>query len=363
MGQKPKINTKRKLIILTNVLAPYRIPLFNELSEQMDVLVLTCNELEQHRFWNIANIKFNFSCLSGLKLNYSLFGDEPKYIYLKFSVIKYIFRKNTIFLIGDASWTSHLFAFFLTCTGNKYHFWTEHTIGSPRRSGFLGLVRRFTVSRAVKVFCPGTQTEKYLNNIEKRNQGIYKLHNTPAEIFYKQPVIGHRIKKKNKLKFIFVGQLIERKSIYDTVKLTTLAGNAGIDCSVDFVGDGKLKQWIKLQPEASKVNYLGRLKPEQLHSLYRKYDALVLLSKYEPWGLVVNEALLCGTPCLVTNSVGASDIIDSKNGFVVPTIYDDKLLISALKQLNGADFDSEEIRSVASLVTPYEASKRLIKNL
>ena len=86
------------------------------------------------------------------------------------------------------------------------------------------------------------------------------------------------------------------------MKLTTLAENAGIDCSIDFVGDGKLKQYIKLQPETSKVNYLGRLNPENLQSLYSKYDVLVLLSKYEPWGLVVNEALLCGTPCLVTNS-------------------------------------------------------------
>ena len=355
--------SKNKLIILTNVLAPYRIPFFNELNKQMDLLVLTCNDLEQHRFWNIENIKFKYSYLSGIKLNYSLFGEEPKYVYLKFSVINYIFRKNTIFLIGDASWTSYLFAFFLTCTGHKYHLWTEHTIGSPRRSGILGLIRRFTVSRAVKVFCPGTQTEKYLNNIEKRNQGIYKLYNTPAEIFYKKSAIRHRIKKKNKLKFIFVGQLIERKSIYDTVKLTTLAENAGIDCSIDFVGDGKLKQYIKLQPETSKVNYLGRLNPENLQSLYSKYDVLVLLSKYEPWGLVVNEALLCGTPCLVTNSVGASDIIDSRNGCILPTIYNDKMLISALKQLNDADFDSEEISSVARRVTPYEASKRLIKNL
>ena len=39
------------------------------------------------------------------------------------------------------------------------------------------------------------------------------------------------------------------------------------------------------------------------------------------------------------------------------------MLISALKQLNDADFDSEEISSVARRVTPYEASKRFDQKL
>jgi glycosyltransferase involved in cell wall biosynthesis len=47
---------------------------------------------------------------------------------------------------------------------------------------------------------------------------------------------------------------------------------------------------------------------------------LMLPSTREPWGLVCNEAMQCGTPCLVSDRVGAADelVIDERNGRVLP---------------------------------------------
>lgn len=352
-----------KLIIVTNVLAPYRIPLFNQLNRKIDVLVLTCNEIEKNRFWEIKNIEFEHHHLSGIKFNYSILSDEPKYVYIKLSILKYAFCKNTIFLIGDASWTSYILAFLLIILGKRYYLWTEHTITSPRRGGLLGRIRKITVNRAQKVFCPGSQTISYLKKIEGRTDGINNLHNTPSEIYYDEKTYSRRKKVKNDLKLIYVGQLIERKSIRDIVRLTKLAQSIGIRCSLDLVGDGELKPFVQMQSSELNIKYLGRLTPEDLCLKYRDYDALVLLSQYEPWGLVVNESLLCGTPCLVSAAVGASDLIDAKNGIVLPENYDDYDLIAALEKLNNTIYNHHLIRAQAKRITPDSSALDLLAKL
>jgi glycosyltransferase involved in cell wall biosynthesis len=54
--------------------------------------------------------------------------------------------------------------------------------------------------------------------------------------------------------------------------------------------------------------------------LYSAADLLVLASEFEPWGMVVNEAMCCGLPVVVSDKVGAAaDLVaDGINGFVYP---------------------------------------------
>jgi glycosyltransferase involved in cell wall biosynthesis len=70
--------------------------------------------------------------------------------------------------------------------------------------------------------------------------------------------------------------------------------------------------------------FLGRVPPEELPALYAAADVLVLPSIatatfQEPWGLVVNEAMLQGTPVIASDAVGAVAgglVRDGRNGFV-----------------------------------------------
>jgi glycosyltransferase involved in cell wall biosynthesis len=54
--------------------------------------------------------------------------------------------------------------------------------------------------------------------------------------------------------------------------------------------------------------------------LYSAADLLVLASDFEPWGMVVNEAMCCGLPVVVSDKVGAAAdlVVDGVNGFVYP---------------------------------------------
>jgi glycosyltransferase involved in cell wall biosynthesis len=68
------------------------------------------------------------------------------------------------------------------------------------------------------------------------------------------------------------------------------------------------------------IRFLGFQNQTELPRLYELADVFVLPSEWEPWGLVVNEAMNAGKPVIVTDKVGAAvDLIeDGENGFVVP---------------------------------------------
>ena len=71
---------------------------------------------------------------------------------------------------------------------------------------------------------------------------------------------------------------------------------------------------------AHRVRFLGFVNQSRLPGVYRAADILVLPSEYEPFGLVVNEAMLCGRPVIVSDRVGAKyDLVrEGETGFVYP---------------------------------------------
>jgi len=71
---------------------------------------------------------------------------------------------------------------------------------------------------------------------------------------------------------------------------------------------------------AERVRFLGFANQSQLPAVYRASDLLVLPSEYEPFGVVVNEAMLCGCAVAVSDRVGAGyDLVrPGETGFIFP---------------------------------------------
>src|SRR5262249_28618297 len=91
-----------------------------------------------------------------------------------------------------------------------------------------------------------------------------------------------------------------------------------------FAGDGALRSSLEAEATslgiAAKVKFLGFQNQSQLPEVYCGADLMVLPSDYEPFGVVVNEAMLCGCPVAVSDRVGAGyDLVEpGKTGFVFP---------------------------------------------
>ncbi len=91
-----------------------------------------------------------------------------------------------------------------------------------------------------------------------------------------------------------------------------------------FAGDGllhgELEQHAASLDLANRVHFLGFVNQSGLPAVYVSSDLLVLPSDYEPFGLVVNEAMICGCPAVVSDRVGAKyDLVqEGVTGSVFP---------------------------------------------
>jgi glycosyltransferase involved in cell wall biosynthesis len=90
-----------------------------------------------------------------------------------------------------------------------------------------------------------------------------------------------------------------------------------------MVGDGELRPSLeKLAQETApgRVKFLGFQNQTELPALYDLCDVFVLPSRFEPWGLVVNEVMNAGKPVIVSDQVGSgSDIVrEGENGSIFP---------------------------------------------
>jgi len=96
------------------------------------------------------------------------------------------------------------------------------------------------------------------------------------------------------------------------------------DSHLVYAGDGPLRREVESMAVslgvAERVRFIGFTNQSQLPAVYRASDLLVLPSEYEPFGVVVNEAMLCGCATAVSDRVGAGyDLVsDGQNGYVFP---------------------------------------------
>jgi glycosyltransferase involved in cell wall biosynthesis len=113
--------------------------------------------------------------------------------------------------------------------------------------------------------------------------------------------------------FILVGKLVDGKRPADFVRALAVARAQGIDARGIIIGSGPLA--IELESLARRLDipvfFAGFRNQTELPSFLAAADALVLPSASETWGLVVNEAMACGLPAIVSSAVGcATDLVE-----------------------------------------------------
>jgi glycosyltransferase involved in cell wall biosynthesis len=110
-----------------------------------------------------------------------------------------------------------------------------------------------------------------------------------------------------------------------------------VPASLLFAGDGELRGELETaiaQRSIENCKIAGFLNQTQIARAYAASDVLVLPSSYEPWGLVINEAMNFSLPIVASDRVGcAPDLVRAgENGWVVPQ-GDARSLTEALIQL------------------------------
>jgi glycosyltransferase involved in cell wall biosynthesis len=122
--------------------------------------------------------------------------------------------------------------------------------------------------------------------------------------------------------FIFVGKFTDIKRPLDFVRAVQDALKQEPSVQALMVGDGPLRETCEnfVRSHHVPVSFTGFLNQSHITRAYVAGDVLVLPSIGETWGVVVNEAMACGRPCLVSDRVGCGPdlVIARKTGLVFP---------------------------------------------
>ena len=124
---------------------------------------------------------------------------------------------------------------------------------------------------------------------------------------------GKERKREAQFEFLYVGRIEMHKNIrYLLETFREVFGNAD-SIRLKIVGGGsELAAFEKDFPD-SNITFTGKLFDNKLKQAYKNASVLVLPSLFEPWGLVVNEAMASGLPVISSRFVGANyDLIEGK---------------------------------------------------
>jgi len=140
---------------------------------------------------------------------------------------------------------------------------------------------------------------------------------------------------------LFVGSIIQRKGVDFLIDAMPKVFARHTAYRLVLIGEGPLDRDLerkaKMLGVSDKVELLGALSPDGVRNWMRKSKLLVLPSIEEGLGVVLLEALACGTPCIGTSVGGIPDIIHDQVGSLVPPRDPEALAQSIISLLDNQE--------------------------
>lgn len=116
--------------------------------------------------------------------------------------------------------------------------------------------------------------------------------------------------------FIFAGHASRRKGVDVLLRASEQLSREGLSHRLQFAGGRNESLFETTEAPVDLLSYLNR---PNLAEAFRQADCLVIPSRHDSFGRVVVEAMATGTPALVSEHVGAKEVInEGRNGWIVP---------------------------------------------
>jgi len=338
-----------RLVIITEIIAPYRVPVFNSLAARGDVdlhVVFLAETDPKLRQWTVPKdeIRFSYQVLPSFRLR---LGNSNLLLNRGLDRALRQVRPDVIVCGGynyPSAWRA---AFWARERNIPFLLWTESNAADHRgRSTFVEYLKRKYLGMCRGFVVPGEASKSYLQQLGLPAELIFKAPDAVDNELFTQ---GARMARTNlatvrkridvpERYFLNVGRFIRAKGVFDLLEAyAKLDEEIRASVGLVFVGEGDAKSELirrasLIRPGTVKVSLF--VQKEQLAEFYALADAFVFPTHSDPWGLVVNEAMASGLPVIASNVAGCvSDLVeDGWNGFIVP-VSDVRRICSSMELL------------------------------
>ena len=336
-----------KVWLIQNIISPYRIKLFQTISETKDVgfkLILLSKGLKNMPQWNsnTDDMPFKAERVRGIVF-YT--GYENQICINPLLFIKMIKEKPDVVICAGFSFATLNSLIYKLIFNGRYIIWMEGThITEVNKSKPRMALRKLMARCAFGFVDAGTLSRKYLKSLLPKQQSkpFFRSYNcVDSKKFEDKAIINSEELKILRKRYcehniLFVGQLVERKGIIQILETyKEIVENYHKSVGLILAGDGPMKRYIENFKEKYKLNNIfieGFLSNDDLRQYYGFCDLFMLLSLRDPNPLVVFEALAAGIPIVCSNRAGNSVdfIINGKNGYIVDPYNIDEIVSKAM---------------------------------
>lgn len=322
--------------ILTSIMAPHRISLFNALAavEDVDLTVVYLARSDPSRRWAAyeREIRFRHRVLR----EHARIRRGEAFVHVSSGLFGALrSARPQVLVAGGWDQLAHHEAHVLRRSlGTRFLWWVESN-QRDRRPEWASLrrLKRLLIGTADGVVVPGRASAGYLRALGARSDRVWIAPNTVDNDFYRSRATERR-GRVGPVRFLFAGRL---ESVKGVACLLDAWSRVPGDVELAIAGWGSLDVAVHERVAAAAmppVRTLGHLDREQLARAYAEADVFVFPSVSDPWGLVLNEAMASGLPVIASSAPGGVDdlVTHGDNGLVVPP-FDPGALADAMSAL------------------------------
>ncbi|AKB29739.1 hypothetical protein MSSIT_3020 [Methanosarcina siciliae T4/M] len=335
-----------KVIFIHPAHMDYRVELFERLNRNYDTTFVftkqgrgqdNVNEKQQEipKEWKSKVLKTNFRV-------------GRKDVGMYFRLIRELLCSDYDVVLTSTSW--YVCWIIAKIRRKKFVFMTEfwHWEDSSFCRKLLNKFTRLVSKTSDSIFAMGTSAYTCYRNFGVDKDKIF-THPQCAVDYSKNPTFDLRSKLglQDKKIILYLGRVIERKGLGYLLNSLKMLEKDNVNDFLLVAGDGPDRnKYEKMVADLglNNVLFVGQIEEKEKASYYNVCDLFVLPSifydySYEPWGLVINEAMAFSKPVIATNAVGASlDMIKNEyNGFVVEEKNIEELYESIKKILSNEE--------------------------
>ena len=336
-----------KVALIHNVISPYRHPLFEKLSEKVDLKVYYCSDWLHPCKWDLWPRKYcyQFKVLSRMSIKTPIgeFSLNP-------SIMKELLKNRPHVLIitsytDPTTWLAFVMGRLLSI---PIIHWTE---GTKEPNSFLGLLtkplRIFFVKKPDAIVVPGRMSKDYYISLGVEAERVFIAPNAiDNELFVnisdKCTIGKDQLKEKldfcGKILILYVGQLIERKGLKYLLQAYSKIEKERDDVALLVLGRGPQESDLRNIADLLGIRRFKIMRPglrlEELIALYSAADIFILPTLEDVWGFVINEAMVCRLPIIATQAAQAAQemIRSGENGYLIKAACSEELYC-AIKSL------------------------------
>jgi glycosyltransferase involved in cell wall biosynthesis len=364
-----------RVAFATNVISPYRVPLFAALggTPNWEFKLFSCSEMEFDRQWRPI-VAPPFPHKKSFNLSYTRLKKHPgpigftdrREVHIPLGLWFDLWRFRPDVVVSDEMGARSLIATTYTLLARKkLAIWFYGTLHTERDVSWKERVLRTLIVGAADAFIGmGTEARRYLQSLGVPDKAVFDAPNAidwsaqtidlPPE---KRFVIRERLGISG-LCYLYVGRLNALKGVAQLLDAwEVFSKGQDVQVSLVMVGDGNQKECL-MRRVAERglrgVRFVPFVQPDELPNIYQAADVLVFPTLQDVWGLVVNEAMTFGIPVICSKRAGcASDlIIEDSNGWIIDPANCDELVRALRKAWNARDQKAALARAGQSSIAP-----------